>query len=129
MQYRPDFGKTPMAASFDPKLKIKRKAALEDPNNHTAKIFNAQGELINYDLLLCRVHNILALHNMLRGEKEPSQLIRSDFEFGVMDDGAYEGCPCLKLKSNHSGQKQQDTTITNHTKKLVRKEISSVGFT
>ena len=59
------------------------------------------------------IANIICSHFMLRGQKEPSLLIRKDFLFTTMTDGYYEGCPCVHLRACHAGQKQKDCTLSN----------------
>ena len=59
------------------------------------------------------IADIICSHFMLRGQKEPSLLIREDFLFTTMTEGYYEGCPCVHLRACHAGQKQKDVTLSN----------------
>ena len=117
IKLRPDFGTCPNASTFDADGNAKRLAILRDPNNGI-RMFDSKGNLRADDLNVLKlftyiIADIIGSHFMLRGQKEPSLLIREDFLFTYMTDGYYEGCPCVHLRACHAGQKQKDCTLSN----------------
>ena len=114
---RPDFGTCPNASTFDPDGNAKRLAILRDPTN-PIRMFDDDGNLRLDDIKVLKlftyiISDIICSHFMLRGQKEPSLLIREDFIFTTMTEGYYEGCPCVHLRACHASQKQKDVTLSN----------------
>jgi hypothetical protein len=51
----------------------------------------------------------------LRSSKEPSFLVRDNWEFFIIQEGHFKGTPACRLNPDHAGQKNKAITMANHT--------------
>ena len=106
-KYRPDFGTTPNAATFDANMNAKIREAIANGT------FNP---LTVYEDHIWLLQTRLQTGCLLRAAKEPSLLTIPDFVFSASDEGKYIGANEVKLKSSHLGQKQRGMTLSNYTR-------------
>ena len=64
----------------------------------------------------------------LRSAREPRQLHVDSFEWGVIQDGHFDGTLYVKLKADHDGQKGKGITIKNHTVKQHLAQVNHVSI-
>ena len=114
VQYRPDYGKRPNKATFDPDGPSKRLAILKNPSNGI-NVLDSNGNVIDYELHLTIIANQIQSIWMLRGQKEPSLLQPEDFLWYIIPEGAFAGLPAVKLIAGHQGQKKSKFDLQNHS--------------
>jgi len=108
------YGKTPNAATFDPKFREKRLIA---HRNGKFQVFDGDNNRIvtNWTNFMRSLAEEVKVCCGLRSSEEPRQLHCDSFEFGIIQEGHFTGTPYVKLKGDHDGQKGKPTTLKNHT--------------
>ena len=59
----------------------------------------------------------------LRSSKEPSLLVRDNWEFFIIQEGHFKGTPACRLNPDHAGQKNKAITMANHTVNDTLKDV------
>ena len=102
VQYRPDYGKRPNKATFDPNGPSKPLAILKDPGNGI-NVLDSNGNVIDYKLHLTIIANQIQSIWMLCGQKEPLLLRPENFLWYIIPEGAFSGLTDVKLSTGHQG--------------------------
>lgn len=111
-KYRHDYGTLPNAATFDENFLVKRARAI---------LSGVLDPLNNFEHHTWVLVEEFIFHNILRGSQEPTSILISDIEEGVMPSGSdFAGRRFYKLSANHAGQKMNGITLQNKVVKNNR---------
>jgi hypothetical protein len=108
------YGHLPYQSTWDENFRQKRLACHEDPD-HSFKVFDSKMKVVNYTNFIRVLIEEVKVCCCLRSSKEPSLLVRDNWEFFTIQEGHFKGTLACRLNPDHAGQKNKAITMANHT--------------